>query len=300
MRTYNHNIDRRRFLQSSLVAGLCFPILGCETLAGNKPTKGQLFTKFGINAGLDKTAAVAEQGADFLLISVNNFLKPNEPEAEFEKELRRMEKSPIPVLSCNGFLRGDALRSVGPDAKTGAVLEFAETAFKRAKRAGVERIIFGSSGSRRLPKEGWTKAQADEQFISLLRKMGDMAGTEGVVVAVENLQQRECNYLTKLHEVGDIVTEVNHPHIRVLADIYHSSCMQDPPGDFRKYAPLVEMVEIAEAKGRTVPGVNGEDFRPYFRALREGGYQGPIEIEGKWEVEQVAKAFATIREQSAG
>jgi sugar phosphate isomerase/epimerase len=291
------SIPRRRFLRSGLAAGIGLPLFGCKSLAVNQATQGPLFTKFGINAGLGKAEAVAEQGAEFLLVSVNSFLKPNAPEAEFEKQLRRMEKSPIPVLSCNSFLRGDALRSVGPDAKTENVLRFAETAFKRAKRSGVERIVFGSSGSRRLPKE-WTKAQADEQFISLLKKMGDLAGNEGVVVAVENLQRRECNYLTKLHEVGEIVTEVNHPNVRVLADIYHSSCMEDPPESFRKYAPLVEMVEIAEAKGRTVPGVSGEDFRPYFNALREGGYQGPIEIEGKWKVEQVATAFETIREQS--
>ncbi len=291
--------DRRRFLQSGLVAGLGLPLFGCQGLAGSKATKGPLFTKFGINGSLDEATVIAGQGADFLLITVNGFLKPNKPVAEFEKELRRMEKSPIPVLSCNNFLRGDALRSVGPDAKPDNVLQFAGTTFRRAKRAGVQRIIFGSSGSRRLPK-GWSKAQADEQFISLLRKMGDLAGAEGIIVAVENLQQRECNYLTRLHEVGEIVTEVNHPHIRVLADIYHSSCMQDPTEDYRKYAPIIEMVEIAEAEGRTVPGVNGQNFRPYFKALREGGYHGPIEIEGEWtEADQIARAYAVIREQSA-
>lgn len=292
-------IGRRRFLRFGVTAGLGLPFFGCHSLAGTNATRGPLFTKFGINAPLNKAAAVAAQGADFLLIGVNNFLKPNEPVAEFEKQLRLAEQSPIPVLSCNSFLRGDALRSVGPEAKTENVLRFAKTAFQRAKRAGVQRIIFGSSGSRRLP-DGWSKAQADDQLIPLLKKMGDLAGAEGVIVAVENLQQRECNYLTRLYEVGEIVSEVNHSNIRVLADIYHSSCMQDPPGDFEKYAHLTEMVEIAEAEGRTVPGVNGEDFRPYFNALRKGGYQGPIEIEGKWEVEQVAKAYATIREQSGG
>ena len=192
MKHKNTSLDRRRFLQSGLAASLGLPLFGCNCLAGSKPGESPLFTKFGINAPLDKAAAVAEQGAEFLLIGVNQFLKPNEPVTEFEKELRRMEKSPIPVLSCNGFLGGDALRSVGPNAKTQNVLKFAKTAFQRAKQAGVQRIIFGSSGSRRLP-EGWSKAQADEQFISLLREMGDLAGVEGIVVAVENPQQKKCN-----------------------------------------------------------------------------------------------------------
>lgn len=64
------------------------------------------------------------------------------------------------------------------------------------------------------------------------------------------------------------------------------------------HCPLTNMVEIAEAAGRTAPGVKGQDFSPYFDALRAGGYQGPIEIEGKWDIEQVAPAIATIRQQA--
>jgi len=224
--------QRRKFIQAGLTAGLGLPLFGCQSFSSGNATKGPLFTKFGIKGSLDQADLLAKQGTDFLLVGVNSFLKPRKSEAEFEAELRRLEKSPIPILSCNSFLVGRALRSVGPDAKHQNVLKFANTAFKRAKRAGVKRIIFGSSGSRRI-REGWSKAQADEQFISLLKQMGDLAGAQGVVVAVENLQQRECNHLTRLHEVGESVTEVNHPHVRLFADIYYSSCMLDSPESFR-------------------------------------------------------------------
>ncbi len=296
--TESTDTGRRRFLQTGVTVGLGLPFFGSCVLASSEQGSGPLFTQMGINASLAKAPEVAAEGADFLLIGVNRFLVPNKPEAEFEKQLRLLEKSPIPVYSCNSFLRGDALRSIGPDAKLDNVLSFAKIAFQRAKRAGVKRIIFGSSGSRRLP-EGWSKAQGDEEFIALLHKMAELAEPEGIIVAVENLQERECNYLTRLHEVGEIVAAVNHPNIRMLADLYHASVMQDPASDLEKYAHLVDTVEIAEAKGRTVPGVNGQDFGPYFQALRAGGFQGPIEIEGKWKIDQVAKAFATIREQSS-
>lgn len=292
------SLSRRRFIQKGIATASCIlPIAGHRLLAVTPPVRPPLFTAMGINAPLEKAAELKAAGADFLLTSVDGFLKPNEPEAAFEKELKRQENSPLPVRSCNSFLRGDALRSIGPEAKTDAVLRFAETAFKRAKRAGVERIIFGSAGSRRLP-DGWVKEQADEAFIALLRIMGDLAGAEGIIVAVENLQINECNYLTRLNEVGEIVTAVDHPSIRMLADLFHASVMKDPAEDLKKYAHLIEMVEIAEAKGRTIPGVNKQDFSPYFEALRAGGYQGPIEIEGAWEIDQVSNAFATIRQQS--
>lgn len=288
--------NRREFLRLGLGGTICLGISNFDVEA--KMTQWDLFTKYGINAGLDRAKEVADEGADFLLIGVNKFLVPDKPEGEFEKILKLLESSPIPVLSCNSFLKGNELRSVGPEAKTDNVLRFAEIAFKRAKRAGVQRIIFGSSRSRKRP-DGWSKSQADDQFISLLKRMGDLAGEAGVNVAVENLQEKECNYLTYVHEVGEIVRAVDHPHIKVLADLYHASVMKESPESFSQYVPLIEMVEIAEAEGRTVPGVNGQDFSPYFKMLRDNGYHGPIEIEGKWEINQVARAFQTIKDQSA-
>ena len=257
-----------------------------------------MFTEFGLNAGFGGATAARKAGFHYLLRPTRQFLKPNEPESAFEEQLRLLEKSPIPVKSCNSFLRGPALRSVGPDAKVDNVLRFAETAFRRAKRAGVTVIVFGSGGSRAIP-EGWTKQQVDAEFIPLLQKLGPMAQSYEVTVAVENLAAQECNYLSLVSEVGEIVAEVDHPNVRVLADFYHASRMEESPKAFEKYAPLMAMVEIAEKDGRTAPGINGQNFRPYFSALRRGGYHGPIEIEGNWTEEQLAPAIATIKEQSA-
>lgn len=92
MRQSKNTNERRRFLKSGLAAGLGLPLFGCQTLAGSKATKGPLFTQFGINGSLDEAALLAAQGADFLLIGVNQFLMPDKPVTEFEKELRRMEQ----------------------------------------------------------------------------------------------------------------------------------------------------------------------------------------------------------------
>lgn len=296
----NQGFDRRRFIKAGLGFALGMPFMKASAIT---PRSGQyrnaMFPIMGANGGLGRAQQVYDAGGDFLLERVAAFLKPAESEAAFEDQLRRLDKSPLPILSCNSFLRGPALRSVGPDAKTDNVMRFAETAFRRAKRAGVKNIVFGSSGSRKKP-DGWTKAQVDEEFIALLKRMGPIAGEYGIIVAVENLQARECNYLTRLHEVGEIIEAVDHPHVRMLADLYHASCMQDPAEDLLKYGHLVEVVEIAEKDGRTVPGVKGQDFRPYFHALAQVSFKGPIEIEGRWkETDVLASAFKTIHKQSS-
>ena len=61
---------------------------------------------------------------------------------------------------------------------------------------------------------------------------------------------------------------------------------------------LVGLVEIAERTNRTVPGVAGDDFRPYFRALAAARYAGPITIEGNGTADEIRRAFAVIETQA--
>ena len=290
---------RRHFIKAALGLGMGLPLMRASGVNTDMPPyRNTLFPLMGANGGLARANEVYQAGGDYVLESVGRFLKPSEPEAAFEAQLKLLEQSPLPVLSCNSFLRGDQLRCVGPNAQTDQVLRFAETAFRRAQRAGVKYIVFGSNKSRHKPDD-WTKEQVDEQFVPLLQRMGTLAGEHDVVVAVENLQAKECNYLTRLREVGAIIQAVDHRNVRMLADLYHASCMQDPAEDLLNYGHLVDLVEIAEAQGRTAPGVHGQDFSHYFDALREVDFSGPIEIEGKWKAKQLARAFKTIYQQSA-
>ena len=106
------------------------------------------------------------------------------------------------------------------------------------------------------------------------------------------------NYLNHVAEVIAIIRAVDHPSIRVLADCYHMAVMDDAPADVAAARDLIGLVEIAEKANRTVPGVAGDDFRPYFRALAAAGYAGPITIEGNGTPAEIRRAFAIIDRQS--
>jgi sugar phosphate isomerase/epimerase len=75
--------------------------------------------------------------------------------------------------------------------------------------------------------------------------------------------------------------------------------MGDTPADLKEAMDVVVHVEIAEKAERSVPGVRGDDFRPYFRVLRAANYQGAISLEGKGTDEQIGKAFQEIAKQAA-
>lgn len=113
--------SRRAFLKTAVGAGLALPFLGKSLAAWEYSSSDFIFTKMGVNAGLDQAEAVHKAGAEYLLIPTKVFLRPDKSVTEFEKQLALLEKSPIPVLSCNSFLIGDELRSVGPDAKIESV-----------------------------------------------------------------------------------------------------------------------------------------------------------------------------------
>ncbi len=286
---------RRNFIRAG---GITLAASAFGSRAFGQESKPRLFSGMGIAASLDNAAAMKAAGAEFLTESVGNFLIPDQADAEFEKNLAKLKESPLPILACNGFIRPVNLHCVGPEANHVAVLEWSDIAFRRLKQANGKFIVFGSAGARQVP-DGWTREKAVEQFIDLLKRMGVLAEKHGITVTVEQLQAKECNFINHIGEGADIIRAAAHPRIRLLADLYHMSVMEDTPADLKAAIDVIAQVEIAEKKGRTVPGVSGDDFRPYFHALKEASYQGAISIEGKYEDGQLANAFQEITRQAA-
>ena len=294
----NHSFSRRAFLRAGALAAGAVALGTRLHGAAAEAAKRPLFSSYGIAASLDKAAELKAQGAEFLTESVGAFLVPDQGDEVFARNLERLKASPLPVLACNSFIRPAHLRCVGADATHDQVLAWANTCFRRLGQAGGKFIVFGSGGSRQL-RDGWPKAKADEQFVALLKRMGPLAAEQGVTVAVEQLQERECNYITRIGEGAAIIRAVGHPNVRLLADFYHMACMGDTAADLDAAMDVISHVEIAEKAERTVPGVKGDDFRPYLRVLRKHGYHGAISIEGRWEMPQVGPAFAEIARQAA-
>jgi len=297
MQAANTAINRRQFLHSSscaMAALALAPPLRAET----QPIPQKIFASMGLAAPLEKAAFLKLQGAEFLTVGVGDLLVPDQPVAAFEQNLTKLAASPLPVLACNGFIRPTHLRCTGPDANHEPILEWADTTFRRMKIAGGKFIVFGSGAARQVP-EGWTKHQAISQFVSLLKLMGPLAEAQGIIVTIEQLQAKECNLINHLVEAAAIIRTAAHPNIRLLADLYHMAVMGDTPADLTSAMDVIAHVEIAEKEGRTVPGVNGDDFRPFFKVLKESNYRGSISMEGKWQDNQIANAFKEIAKQAA-
>lgn len=269
------------------------------TLSCKQPEPEKFLTELGVCTRFENAELLASLGYTFVEESVGNLLAPAKSEEEFMEIYVLAMQSPLPIRACNSFIPG-SMKSVGPDAVHPEILEYMETAFRRAQMIGVEYIVFGSGGSRSIP-EDFPREEARAQFIELLKAMAPIAERYNVVVVLEPLNKRETNFINSVAEGGVIVEEVGHPNFRLLADIYHMLMDDEGPESIVQYGHLIHHTHIAEKEGRSAPGTHNEDFTAYFKALKSVGFKGMMSVESRWEnfEAQVGPAIETMRSQLA-
>jgi sugar phosphate isomerase/epimerase len=290
--------SRRDFLRLSALTGAAvyFRPFNVFSVASEA---AKFLERIGVSTSLSNNGILAAAGYSFVEENARGFLVPSEADNVFEQKLAQLRESKLPLEACNSFLPPN-LKCVGPAPLSEEILKFADTSFRRAQMAGIKTIVFGSSGARAIP-DGFSREEARKQFISLCKQLAPIAQKHNVVISIEPLNSKECNFINSVAEGGDIVKEVNHENIRLLADIYHMLMENENPANLTKYGHLLYHIHIAEKTGRSAPGVNNENFRPYFKALKEVKYKGRMAIECSWKNigEQAAPSLAFLRDQLA-
>jgi sugar phosphate isomerase/epimerase len=294
----NMNTSRRDFIRFTVLAGTTL-ILRPFSIYGVASEAGMFLEKIGVSTGLANNGILATAGYSFVEEAVRTFLVPAEPESVFEQKLALLKESKLPVEACNTFLPA-TLKCVGPAPVHDEILKYGEIVFRRAQMAGVKTIVFGSGGARAIP-EGFSREEAKQQFISVCKQLAPLAQKYNVVITLEPLNTRECNFINSVAEGGEIVQLVKHENFRLLADIYHMLMENESPANITRYGHLLYHTHIAEKTGRTAPGVNNDDFRPYFKALKDVKYEGRMAIECSWKnLElQAGGALKVLRSQLA-
>src|SRR5690606_34003224 len=102
-------------------------------------------------------------------------------------------------------------------------------------------------------------------------------------------------------EAYEIAKAIDHPNFRLTVDIFHMLRENEGPEVILEAKEYIYHCDLAEKEERAAPGVYGQDFRPYFRALKEIGYKGKIAIECRWEniESELPVAVKTLKEQLA-
>lgn len=273
-------------------------LLCCSMLTAMLSTAQHPIPEIGIVQNIENDSILQRYGYRYLVESVGKLISPRSVNDEqFETNAAKINKLQVPMYAFNIFIPGE-LKIVGPNVNEQAILTYVEKVFQRCQATGVKRIIWGSGGSRRVP-DGFDHEKAKEQFISSAKKIAAMASKYDISLALENLNSTETNFITTIEDALDVVKKVNHKNLRLCVDVYHMLKEGESPSSILKAKGYVIYCEVAEKEGRTPPGVHGDDFRPYFEALKKVGYSDKIMIECRWEdvARQGEVAFRELRAQ---
>jgi sugar phosphate isomerase/epimerase len=271
-----------------------FNVITTSLVAQNKPVAPEI----GVVQDYENDSILKTQGYQYLVESTQKLFSPKKvSEEKFQEHLEKLKNLKLQLYATNLFIPSD-LKVVGPEIDEESVLAYVDVVFQRGKQAGINMIIWGSGGSRQVP-EGFDHQKAKEQFVYMAKKVAAIAKKHDIVLALESLNSTEGNFINTVEEALDVVKKVDHKNLRLCADIYHMLKEGESPEIIKQTKNYLVYCEIAEKEGRTPPGINGENFKPYFTALKDIGYEGKVIIECRWDniESQGADAYQYLREQ---
>lgn len=236
---------------------------------------------FAVCTKVSQYPVLRKAGYTYVEPNVADFLAPDKSDSAFAVQLAEQKRLKAKIISCVVFIPG-RMRITGAEAAHDDIIRWAETAFRRAEQAGIPYIVLGSGGARRVP-ENFDREEATRQFTALCKRLAPLAERHGVTVVVEPLHSGETNLINSLKEGAAIVEAVDHPNVRLLCDIYHMMKDNEPASEIVRYGPYIKHCHIAEKETRSAPGTAGDDFTPYFDALKQINYTGCISIEARFD-----------------
>ena len=87
-------------------------------------------------------------------------------------------------------------------------------------------------------------------------------------------------YLNDIDTAVKIVREINHPRLKILADLYHLGIMGFNLKDIiKKYMPEIGYFHIADIPGRHEPGSGNMNWKEILELIKEEGYEGFVGFE---------------------
>ncbi len=216
-------------------------------------------------------------------------------------DVAKLEKSGATFSIMNGYLQGRLADDEGADMLLKSARETAQV----GKRLGVARLNLHGTGlgdggipiaqTQVVTGAMWLKAR------DTLNRICDMAEQEGVIFALENLNQLDHPGVpfSSSADVLALVASVNRPQLRINLDLYHT---QIGEGDLvrwcQKCLPWIGEIQVADNPGRFEPGTGEINYRGVAMALKAMGYRGPVAMEAN-AVGDVEVALHAFREAFA-
>lgn len=232
--------------------------------------------KFGVCRGLDDLNAMKlakNAGIDYFETGFGCLASFNDEKFNEGKDM--LDSLSLRCSAANGFIPGD-MPVVGDNVDYGALCDYLDRGFERAKILGVETIVFGSGKARSFP-EGYSLEKAKEQLAFFLSEYAaPKAKNTGSVIVLEPLRFCESSMIHMVADGIEIARLSGADNVFGLADLYHVYGNNDSIDGIKSFKGLVRHSHIAEPDKRVYPSVGDSDeikaiYKAFLDALKEAG-----------------------------
>ena len=195
-------------------------------------TQRRIDMKFGVCVGtdLEKMKYIKAIGYDYAESHCQEIAKKD------KAYLDEMKKTGLPVIAANCFI---GLRVVGEEKNYAEIDAYLEKLFENASYLGLEYLVFGSSGARRIP-EGMSLEEGRGEIVDFLKNhVVPLAEKYEIPVAIEPLRPEECNAINTIDDGIEIAEKVGSPFIKVLADVAHMYVQNEDMSKLPEYKGMI-------------------------------------------------------------
>lgn len=117
-----------------------------------------------------------------------------------------------------------------------------------------------------------------------LKKAAHAFSPHHILVTFEAINTRDMPGFLVHHseQMHDILTEVNHPNLKMQFDIYHMQIMEGNVDEtIKHYGDLIGHIQFADVPGRGEPFSGNLNFKALFEDIRFSHYHGYVAAEYK-------------------
>ncbi|MFC1558484.1 hydroxypyruvate isomerase family protein [candidate division KSB1 bacterium] len=143
-----------------------------------------------------------------------------------------------------------------------------------------------------------TRAQMAVNMIESLRYAADIAGKHNVTLCVEPLNvlvNHPGYFLNRSDEAYEMLIGVNHPHAKMLFDVYHQQITEgNLINNIRQFHDKIGTFHIGDNPGRQEPGTGEINYRNVFKAIFEIKHPGFIGMEFSPSIKEQPEGFEKV------
>ncbi len=235
--------------------------------------------KFGCFAFAPQLEAVEELGFDCIELDLGEIVNMSEDAfADFQE---RAGKSNLGFEVFSGLLPL-SVRFHAADFDEDYWMSYVDKAASRASALGANMIPLGAGKCRSIPDDCPDKEAAKAYVLHLVQRISDIMAKYGITLVVEPLGPANSNYLNTIPETVDFVQRVDRANCLTMCDMRHMFKLDEPFSDIPACIDYIRHAHIDYPRGtaRLFPQREDDyDYLPYFKALREAGYDAILTIE---------------------